>query len=389
MTTSPTLPDWLNPAPWREAARQAGPGAVQSALATSWPTIADVAALLSPAADAALEAMAERARRLTRRQFGRTVSLYVPLYLSDYCCNRCAYCGFAADRNRPRSRLGRARIAAEIDTLSAMGFEEVLLLTGERVPQAGYAYVRDAVALAARRFHLVTVEVFPMTADEYRGLARAGCTGLTIYQETYDPAAYARMHRAGPKRDYRFRLETPARALEAGLRTAGLGVLLGLSDPISDALALFQHVQALRARTWRAGLSISFPRIQPQQGGFQPPFPVDDRLLARLICAFRIGLPDVPLVLSTRESPRFRDGMAGIGINKMSIASRTTVGGYHAESAGPRGQFDVGDRRSVSAFCRALARKGLDPIFKNWEAAYREALDAPGGPTVPHRAAAP
>ncbi len=389
MTALPTLPPELDPAPWREAARRARPASVRAALAAEWPTASDFAALLSPAADGALEAMAGRARRLTQRQFGRTISLYAPLYLSDHCCNRCAYCGFAADRNRPRSRLGRARIAAELDTLASMGFEEVLLLTGERVPQAGYAYVRDAVALAARRFHLVTVEVFPMTADEYRGLARAGCTGLTIYQETYDPAAYARMHRAGPKRDYRFRLETPARALEAGLRTSGLGVLLGLADPISDALALFQHVQALRARAWRAGLSISFPRIQPQQGGFQPPFPVDDRLLARLICAFRIGLPDVPLVLSTRESPRFRDGMAGIGINKMSIASRTTVGGYHAESAGARGQFDVGDRRSVSAFCRALARKGLEPIFKNWEAAYREALEAPVGLTLPHRAAAP
>ncbi len=377
-------PDWPALAPWRALARRAGTAAVRAALRADWPGIAEFAALLSPAADTALEALAARARQLTRRHFGRTIALYVPLYLSDYCCNRCLYCGFAADRRRPRRRLTPRQIAAEFDTLAAMGFEEILLLTGDRTPHAGYAYVREAVRMAARKFHLVTVEVFPMTTAEYRGLARAGCTGLTIYQETYDPAVYARMHPAGPKRDYRYRLETPARALLAGLRTAGLGVLLGLADPLDDALALFQHVRALRAGCWRAGVSVSFPRVRPQLGGFAPRFPVDDRLLTRLICAFRICLPDVPLVLSTREPARLRDSLAGIGISKMSIASRTTVGGYHADLADARGQFEVSDGRSVAAFRAALRRRGLDPVFKTWDAVYRDAAgDPPGGAPRP------
>ncbi len=371
MAKPPSMPDWLNPAAWLPIARHAGRQAVRNALAADAPGVAEFAALLSPAAGDALEDLARRARALTRRHFGRTISLYVPLYLSDYCSGGCAYCGFAADRRRPRRRLNIPEIIAEMNALKTMGFEEILLLTGERSPQAGFAYLLRAVALAAKRFHLVTIETFPMEATEYRKLARAGCTGLTIYQETYDPAVYARVHRWGTKRDYLRRLDTPARALRGGLRTAGLGVLLGLADPRSDAVALFRHLEQLRKEFWQAGVAVSFPRIRPQKGGFRPPFPIADKFLAQLICAFRICLPDVPLALSTREPAAFRDGMAGIGVNKMSIASKTTVGGYHEESVRENGQFLISDEREVGAFCAALRRRGLDPVFKNWEAAYR------------------
>jgi 2-iminoacetate synthase len=370
------FPDWLNPDPWLIRARNTDARAVRQALATECPGIAELAVLLSPAAGETLERLAVRAQLITRRQFGRTISLYVPLYLSDFCKNGCVYCGFAADRHRPRRRLERDDIIAEMDTLKAMGFEEILLLTGERAPHADFDYVRVSVALAAERFNLVTVEVFPMTREEYHGLTEAGCTGMTMYQETYDPAVYERMHRWGPKRDYQYRLETPARALAAGLRTAGLGALLGLADPVRDALALFQHVQTLRRQYWRAGISVSFPRIRPQLGGFTPPFPVSDQFLVQVICAFRICMPDLPLTLSTREPAWFRDGIAGVGINKMSIASRTTVGGYHDGSAADDGQFKVSDNRSIEAFGAMLKSKELEPVFKNWDAVYRDIVQS-------------
>ena len=209
-----------------------------------------------------------------------------------------------------------------------------------------------------------------MTESEYASLAQAGCTGLTLYQETYDPALYERVHRWGPKRDYAARLDAPARALAGGLRRVGLGVLLGLGDPARDALCLYQHAQHLRKEFWRAGVAVSFPRIRPQSGGFEPEYPVSERRLAQIIFAFRICLPDVPLALSTRECAAFRDGMAGVGINKMSVASRTTVGGYAGEAA-EESQFEVSDNRSVEAFCAMLAEKELEPVFKNWDRAYR------------------
>lgn len=331
----------------------------------------ELASLLSPGSSLSLEDLARRAQAVTARKFGRTISLYVPLYLSNYCIGGCVYCGFAADRRIERRRLTFEEVKAELSTLKSMGFEDVLLLTGER-GRVDFEYVARCVALAAKAFHRVTIETFPMTVEEYRILAREGCTGVTIYQETYNPVQYERLHRWGPKRDYHARLEAPARALEAGMRSVGMGVLLGLAEPTADLLALGRHVRHLERRFWRGGFSVSFPRVRPQEGGFQPAYSVSDRELARVIFAFRICFPDLDLVLSTREQAGFRDGMAGLGISRMSAASRTTVGGYGSAQEARSGQFQVGDERGVPAFCAALKARGLEPVFKNWDTVYRE-----------------
>jgi 2-iminoacetate synthase len=366
-----TIPKWLDPAPWLEANRKADAQTVRNAIAARSPTAKHFATLLSPAAAQMLEPMAHRAQALTRRHFGRTISLYVPLYLSNYCPGGCVYCGFAADRKQLRQRLEEPELKRELAALKKKGFEDVLLLTGERTPEADFNYLRDCVALAAKSFHNVTIESFFMSEDEYRQLAGVGCTGMTLYQETYDPRLYSMLHRWGPKRDFLFRLEAPERALAGGLRTVGVGALLGLGDPIADAIAMFRHVEHLRKKFWQAGVSVSFPRLRPQLGGYKSPHIVSDELLAQIVFAFRICMPDVPLVLSTRERQEFRDSMAGIGISKMSIASRTTVGGYHTGKAATAGQFDVNDTRDVKTFCRMLKSKSLEPVFKNWDAAYR------------------
>ncbi|HNT33923.1 MAG TPA: radical SAM protein, partial [bacterium] len=297
---------------------------------------------------------------------------YVPLYLSNYCSGGCSYCGFASDREVPRSRLERPEMIEEMQALKAQGFEDVLLLTGECCPEADFEYLLDATALAAEHFHNVSVEAFAMTQREYGRLGDAGCTGITLYQETYDTRLYEKLHRWGEKKDFRYRLEAPTRALEAGLRWAGIGALLGLSNPVSDLIALFAHAQYLMKRFWRSGVLISFPRICEQRGDYIPEFAVDEQLLAQAIFAFRICLPDVPLVLSTREGQRFRDGIAGVGISRMSIASRTTVGGYAHSAADPKdGQFLITDTRDVETFCAALQAKRLEPVFKNWDRVFQ------------------
>lgn len=365
------VPDYLSPLPWMELAAGADQAMVEKALLAGEPGIREFAVLLSPAAGRHVEALARRAQALTRRHFGRVISLYAPLYLSNYCSSGCAYCGFASDRRSERRKLPPEQVEDELLALKQMGLEEVLLLTGERTALADYHYVRDCVQRAASIFPSVSAEVFPMREEEYRGLAAAGCTGVTLYQETYDPARYQLFHRWGPKRNYLQRLDAPARALAGGMRTVGLGALLGLSDPLFDMLCLYRHATHLRRAFWKAGITLSFPRVRPEPGGFRAEFPVDEALLARIIFAFRICLPDTPLALSTRESRRFRDGMAGVGICRMSVASRTTVGGYHDGAAGSEGQFEVHDDRDVASFCAALEAKGLQPVFKNWDAVYR------------------
>ena len=372
---SAQLPEALDPRPWLDTPPPDA-RAVAAALAAEAPDEATFLTLLRADPAVYLEPMARRARALTRRHFGRTIQLYAPLYLSNYCSGGCAYCGFAADRHQARHRLERPEIGQELAALKRLGFEQVLLLTGERTPHADFGYLCDGVRAAAAVFHEVTAEAFPMTTEEYHGLAEAGCTGVTLYQETYDPEAYPRFHRWGPKRDFSGRLDAPSRALAAGMSGMGLGALLGLSDPLFDTLALFRHVRDLQSRFWRSAISVSFPRLRPEAGGFQAPHPVSDRQLAQIIFAFRICLPETTLVLSTREAPAFRDGLAGVGINRMSAGSRTTVGGY-SEPAADAGQFAVSDSRSVDDFCAMLRARGLDPVFKNWDAAFRDVIPPP------------
>lgn len=368
------LPDWLDPSPAIGTARSVVEDDVVRAISADRPAVDEFAALISPVAESCLEEMAQRAQLITRRHFGRTISLYVPLYLSSFCSSGCAYCGFASDREQaPRRRLEKEEVLEELAEIHSMGFDEVLLLTGERCKEAGFEYLLDCVRLAAAKFHLVTIESFAMSEEEYRRLVEAGCTGITLYQETYHPDLYERLHRWGQKHDYLFRLEAPARALAAGMRTVGMGALLGLGEPVFDMIALFNHIRHLEKHFWQGGFSVSFPRIRPQTGGYQAEFTVSDRFLMQLVCAFRISLPEIPLVLSTRESPGFRDGMAGIGISKMSVASRTTVGGYHEHAERSGGQFSVSDTRDVDAFLYVLENKGLQPVFKNWDSTFSRA----------------
>jgi 2-iminoacetate synthase len=366
------LPEWLDPDRWLPMTGSANKDAIRSAILSDNPTERELALMLSPAAADFLELMAQRAQAITRRHFGRTVSLYTPLYLSNYCNGGCLYCGIAADRRAKRAVLDEAQLRHEMDAIQSMHLEELVLLTGERMPEADVPYLRDCVALAAEYIHNVNIEVFPMAETEYRTLAEAGCTGVTLYQETYDQHAYDKMHRWGDKRDFFKRLDAPDRALRGGLRTIGIGALLGLSDPRFDLLCVYRHAKYLLKNYWQAGVSISFPRIQPQLGGFQADHPVDEKMLAQYIFALRIVLPEIPLVLSTREPRRVRDGLAGLGISKMSVASKTTVGGYSGDSKESTEQFEISDERNVPEFCSMLRSKGLEPVFKNWDAAYRE-----------------
>jgi 2-iminoacetate synthase len=335
----------------------------------------DLAALLSPAADSLLEPMATRAAAITRRRFGRAIQIYAPLYLSNLCQNRCAYCGFSAENRIKRRTLTLEEAEREAMLLLQRGFNHVLLVTGEAPGAVGFEYLEALAHRLRGRFAALTIEVQPLATSEYARLFRAGITGVAVYQETYDRSTYREVHLAGPKTDFDFRLATPARGAEAGLREVGLGFLMGLADWRTEALALGLHLAWLRKRFWRTAFTISFPRLRPAAGEFAPRLQVGERDLARLIFALRLYDPDVGLVLSTREEARFRDGMLGFGPTRYSAGSCTAPGGYsEPESSGE--QFAVGDHRSLDEVCRAIREKGFDPVRKDWDAVFQEAAAA-------------
>ena len=367
-----SLPDWLDPYKWMHLTESSDLNAIEAAIYSKNPTIRELALLLSPSAKTFIEPMAQRAKYLTQRYFGKTISLYSPLYLSNYCNGGCVYCGIAADRRADRLVLNNKQLSKEIEELSASGIDEIVLLTGERMPEADVDYLENAIKLSSKKISSINIEVFPMLENEYRILANAGCTGVTLYQETYDPIVYEKMHRWGDKRDFYNRLHAPERALKGGLRTIGLGALLGLANPVFDMLCLYNHANYILKNFWQSGISISFPRIKPQLGEFRANFPVNELMLSQYIFALRICLPSVPLLLSTRESATIRDGLAGLGISKMSVASKTTVGGYSSNIEKSTEQFEISDNRDIKMFCNALRRKNLEAVFKNYDSIYRE-----------------
>ncbi len=343
--------------------------AVDAALAKDPCTIDDLPALLSPAAAARLEDIAQRAHALALRRFGRTILLYAPLYVSNHCMNLCAYCGFNARNKMARHALTVDDAVRESMLLRAMGFRHLLLVSGQHENYAQTAYLAELSQRLRGMFASLSVEVKPLKTDEYELLAATGVTGVTCYQETYNPATYADVHQGGPKRDYDWRIGTLERAARAGMRTVGLSPLYGLDDWRVEALMTGHHAQFLMTRHWRTQISISFPRLRGAAGDFVPPHPLPDAGLAQLICAFRLVFPDAHLVLSTREPSALRDHLLPLGITQMSAASRTAPGGYsQTHDAGE--QFDVMDQRSAAEVADAIRRAGYEPVWKDWDEAY-------------------
>lgn len=333
--------------------------------------IAGLAALLSPLAEKHLAMMAEKSAAITSQRFGRTMQIYAPVYLSSFCTNRCAYCGFSADNAIERRILSIDEALQEADLLRARGFNHILLVSGEAPARLGTGYLEELAERLRDRFAAVSIEVQPLRAEEYARLFKAGITGVAIYQETYDRTIYSQVHLAGQKRDFDHRLEIPEMVAAAGMREVGIGALLGLADWRAEGLALGLHLAWLRKHYWRTAVTVSFPRLRPAAGEFVPFVPVSERNLTQLLFALRLFDHDVGLVLSTREEARYRDGMVGLGPTRYSAGSCTVPGGYGNRQATGE-QFQVGDHRSIDEVCSALRRKGFDPVRKDWDASFQQ-----------------
>lgn len=334
----------------------------------------DLAALLSPAAAPFLEHMARLANRATLARFGRTMQIFAPFYLTNACVNICTYCGFSAQNKIPRKILNDAEILADTAVLKRLGIDHVLFVTGETT-RVGRAYFSNAIRLLRPHFSSISMEVQPMTTDDYASLASDGLSAVIVFQETYDPSTYARHHLRGPKADMVNRLETPDRLGQAGLKKIGLGALYGLSDWRAEAWFLGQHLRHLERTYWRTKYSISFPRLRPHAGQEIEVTPFDERDLVQTICAFRLWSHEVELVLSTRESPRFRDHAIHLGITSMSAGAKTNPGGYSAEPESLE-QFAINDDRSPAEIEAALRARNYEPVWKDWDSTYDGARPA-------------
>jgi 2-iminoacetate synthase len=351
-------------------------------------TLVDLAKLLEPMDDRALTKLAASAKETTHRFFGRTMRLFAPLYFSNECVNSCSYCGFSRDNPILRVTLTLDQVEREAHFLAGLGFRSLLLVSGEHPKFISNQYLVDVVRRVSRIVPSVSLEVAPLETDEYRMTIGAGAEGLVVYQETYDRAIYETLHTAGPKKDFFWRLATPERGYAAGFRRLGLGALFGLAPWRQEAIALANHIEFLLRRCWRSQVTVAFPRLRPAAGGFQPHHALSDRELIQLVCAFRVTFPQVGIVLSTREPIWLRDSLVHLGVTTMSAGSRTSPGGYTGQGTESlhltvRGriqnvsetngraepQFEIDDQRSPQEVAEALAKSGIDPVWKDWDAA--------------------
>ena len=347
--------------------------------------------LIAPKSDREFEAMAQTSRALTLQTFGRTMRLFAPLYLSNECVNNCRYCGFSRDNPILRVTLDIDEVVAEARHLAHQGFRQILLVTGEHPKFVSRGYLAECVRALAPDFSSISIEVGPMETEDYVPIVEAGAEGLVVYQETYNRGIYAEMHTAGPKRDFNFRLECAERAYTAGFRRLGIGALIGLSRWQDEAVALAAHLEHLFKHCWQAQITVSLPRLRPAAGEFRPLFSMTDRELAQLVCALRITFPQLGIVLSTRERAPLRDSLALIGVTMMSAGSHTEPGGYtrrgrahlhrtlrgrivapefqDGEDQLATGQFEISDERAPAEIAAILRRRGLDPVWKDWDQA--------------------
>ncbi len=340
---------------------------VQRALENRHVDLEDFKALISPAAQPFLESMAQKSQKITQSRFGKTIQMYVPLYLSNECQNICTYCGFSLNIDIPRKTLTPDEIHTEAKHLRDLGYHHVLVVTGEANKSVGMPYFLEALEILKQYFSQISFEVQPLETKEYIELKKRGVYSILVYQETYRQDEYKKHHPKGKKSNFLYRLKTPDRIGNAEIDRVGLGVLIGLEDWRVDSFFTALHLSYLEKTYWRSKYSISFPRLRPCANGIDLKSVMSDKELLQLICAYRIFNAQVELSLSTRESEVFRNNAFALGITSISAESSTNPGGYVVNKDSLK-QFDVHDTRSTKEYISVIKSKGYDPVFKDWDA---------------------
>lgn len=342
---------------------------VERALSRSKRDLEDFKALISPAAAPYLEQMAQLSHQLTLKRFGKTMQLYIPMYLSNECQNICTYCGFSLDNKIARRTLSGLEMLQEVESIKQMGYDHILLVTGEANKTVGVDYFKKALDLIRPHFSQISMEVQPLNQDDYEVLMDHGLHTVLVYQETYHQADYKKHHPKGKKANFYYRLDTPDRLGKAGIHKIGLGTLIGLEDWRTDSFFTALHLDYLERTYWKTKYTISFPRLRPFSGGLEPKVAMNDRELVQLICAYRIFNEEVELSISTRETENFRNNVIKLGITSMSAGSKTNPGGYQVAPQSLE-QFEISDERSPATIIQMLQKNGYEPVWKDWEEAY-------------------
>ena len=328
-------------------------------------TIEEAALLMSASGEEALQAIFDTASYIKNTIYGGRLVFFAPIYLSNFCVNECAYCGFHAGNGAPRKKLTMDEIRRETTRLIEMGHKRLLLESGEDPVNNPIDYVLEAidaiysVKTPMGEIRRINVNIAATTADNYRALKGKGIGTYQLFQETYHRPTFEKMHR-GPKGDYRRQLYAMDGAFNSGIDDVGLGVLFGLYDWRFETLGLISHAEYL-SKTFGVGPhTISVPRFRPAHSvDLMPEHPVADENFLKLIAILRIAIPYTGMIITTRERPDIRKAAFDTGISQASAASSTAPAGAGSRVA----QFELSDKRSLDEIAISVMKQGLTPSF--------------------------
>ncbi len=334
-------------------------------------TLEESATLLNVEDDKILEKVFKAAKKLKEKIYGKRIVLFAPLYLANYCANNCLYCAFrVANKDMVRTKLTADEVIEEAKIIMNQGHKRVLLVAGEDLKKCGLDYIQEIIDKIYEQkvfngeIRRLNINIAPLDVEGFKRLAGMGIGTFQSFQETYHPEVYKEMHISGPKANYQWRLETMNRAIEGGIKDFGIGALFGLCDYRFEVLSILMHADYLD-KTYGVGPhTISIPRIEYAEGSDvskNPPHAITDNQFKKIIATLRLSVPYTGMILTTRESAKFRKECLELGVSQVSAGSKTDPGGYSNKHATP--QFQVGDTRSLEEVLMELVEGGYMPSF--------------------------
>ncbi|MBR2082674.1 MAG: [Elusimicrobiaceae bacterium] len=332
----------------------------------------EAAVLLNLTDPALLNQLFDTAKYIKEAIYGNRIVLFAPLYISNICTNECIYCAFRrSNTHLKRHASTREEIHQEVTELLKQGHKRILMVAGEAYPGGSLQYVYDSIKAIyetswnGQTIRRVNVNIAPLTLEEFAELKKCGIGTFQVFQETYHKATYEKLHLAGAKKDYQFRLDVMDRALQAGMNDVGIGPLLGLYDHKFEILATLEHAWHLD-KTYGVGPhTISIPRIEPADGSDFSRHPNDvlsDEEFKQCVAVLRLAVPYTGIILSTRERPQMRNSCLELGVSQISAASCVNPGGYSYDKQNGS-QFTLTDNRSLAEVIEAVVDAKHMPSF--------------------------
>jgi 2-iminoacetate synthase len=341
----------------------------------------ETATLLNVRDEALWARMMEVAGQVKHKVYDNRIVTFAPLYLGNFCVNKCLYCGFREDNEQQKRRkLSMEEIDREIEILAGrIGHKRLVVVYGEH-PQTDADYICQtmqriyAVKVKTRKgigsIRRLNVNAAPMSIEDLVKVRDGGLGTYQVFQETYHRPTYETVHSAGTiKGNYLWRLYAMHRAMEAGIDDVGIGPLFGLYDWKFEVMSVLCHARELEAKFGIGPHTISFPRLEPANNSpiaSSSPWRVSDEDFKKMITVIRLAVPYAGMILTARENAKMRRECIPLGCTQTDASTQIGIGGYtdaYKQQQSDRQQFILGDDRSLDDVVRELALGGCITSF--------------------------